>query len=76
MELRTFVKRGLIWNDVIPDDLRSVWLSHLEIMQEIGNLRFQRAVVPQDAVNLDISTIDTTGASNKIACVAMCARFL
>ena len=45
-------------------------------MQEIGNLRFQRAVVPEDAVNLDINTIDAEDASNKMACVAMNARFL
>ena len=38
MGLQTLVKRGLIWSDVIPDNLRSVWVSHFEIMQEIGNL--------------------------------------
>ena len=46
------------------------------MMQEIGNLRFQRAVVPEDAVNLDINTIDAEDASNKMACVAINARFL
>ena len=76
MDLQTLVKRGLSWDDVIPDDLRSVWVSHFEMMQEIGNLRFQRAVVPEDAVNLDINTIDAEDASNKMACVAINARFL
>ena len=46
MDLHTLVKRGLTWDNVIPDDLRSLWLSHFEIMQEIGNLRFQRVFVP------------------------------
>ena len=76
MDLQTLVKRGLSWDDVIPDDLRSVWVSHFEMMQEIGNLRFQRAVVPEDAVNLDINTIDAADASNKMVCIAMYARFL
>ena len=43
IDLHTLVKRGLNWNH----DLRSVWVSHLNIMQEIGNLRFQRAFVPE-----------------------------
>ena len=43
--------------------------------QIIGNLRFQRAFVPEDAVNLDINTIDAADARNKMACVAIYARF-
>ena len=67
MDLHKLVKRGLSWDDAIPDDLRSVWVSYFEMMQEIGNLRFQRAVVPEDASNLDINTIDAADASNKYA---------
>ena len=62
MDLHILVKIGLIWDDLIPDDLRSVWFSHFEIMQEIGNLRFQRVVVPEDAVNPDVNTIDAADA--------------
>ena len=76
MDLHTLTKRGLSWDDAIPDDLRLVWISHFEMMQEIGTLRFQRAVVPEDSVNLDINTIDAADASNKMACVAIYARFL
>ena len=76
MDLHTLVKRGHSWDDVIPDDLRSVWVSYFEMMPEIDNFRFQRAVVPEDAVNLDINTIDAADASNKLACVAIYARFL
>ena len=76
MELHTLVKRGLIWDDVIPDDLRSAWVSHFEMTQKIGNFRFQRAVVPEDAMNLDINTTDIGDASNKMTCVAIYARSL
>ena len=58
MDLHTLVKRGLSWDDVMPDDLISVWISNFEMMQKIGNLRFKRAVVPEDAMNLDVNTID------------------
>ena len=64
--LHTLVIRGFSWDDVIPDDLTSVWVSQFEMMQEIGNLTFQRAVVPEDAVNLDINTTDFAGTSNKM----------
>ena len=75
MDLHTLVKRGLSWDDVIPDDLRSVWISHFEMMQEISNLRFQRVIVPEDVVNLDTNTTDAADASNKMACVPIYARF-
>ena len=75
MDLHTLVKRGLTW-DVILDDLRSVWVLHLEMMQDIGNLRFQRALVPEDAVNFDINPVDAADTINKIACVAIYARYL
>ena len=43
---------------------------------EIGKMKFQRAVLPEDTINLDIQTIDAADASQKLACVAICARFL
>ena len=43
-------------------------------MQEIDKIIFQRAVVPEDAINLDIQTIDAADASKKLACVATYAR--
>ena len=45
-------------------------------MQEICNLRFQKVVVPEDAMNLDINTIDAADTSYKMACVIIYARFL
>ena len=45
-------------------------------MQEICNLRFQKVVVPEDAMNLDINTIDAADASYKMACVIIYTRFL
>ena len=65
--LLTLVKRGLGWDDVLPDELRPIWVFHFEMMQEIGNIKFQRAVVPDDALNLDIQAIDAADASQKLA---------
>ena len=36
-------------------------------MQEIGKIKFQRAVVPENTINLDIQTTDAADASKKLA---------
>ena len=46
------------------------------MMQEIGNIRFQRAVIPEGAVNLDINTIDAADTTTKTICVTIYVRFL
>ena len=46
------------------------------MMKEIGNLRFKRAVIPEDAVNLEVNTVDLGDASESMACIAVCVRFL
>jgi len=46
------------------------------MMKELGNLKFHRAVVPDDAISMDINTLDFGDASNSMVCVAIYARFL
>ena len=56
--------------------MKPIWNSHFEMIQEIAKVKFERAVVPEDAVNLKINTIDASDASKKLACTAIYARFL
>ena len=74
-DLHELVQRQLDWDDCIPDELRPIWESHFEMIKEINNIRFNRAVIPDDAVSLDINTINTADASKKIACSAIYVRF-
>ena len=74
-DLHELVQRKLNWDDVIPDSLRAIWESHFKMIQEIKNVRFKRAIVPTDAVNLNIDTIDFGDASKSLLCVAIYARF-
>ena len=67
---------SLGWNDVLPDSLRSCWVSHLEMIQELSTLRWKRAVIPEDAISLDIDTVDCGDASPDIACAAIYVRYL
>ena len=67
--------RKLDWDDILPDNLRNVWKSNTEMIQEIRDVRYQRAVIPHDAVDLNCETIDTADASQDMICVAIYIRF-
>ena len=76
LDLHKLVKRNLGWDDKLSDELRAVWFAHFEMINDLKNVKFKRAVIPEDAVNLQIDTIDMADASKSIACVAIYARFL
>ena len=75
LDLHTLVQRDLKWDDTIPNDLRPIWESNFEMISEIKNFKFKRAIIPDDASSADIETIDTSDASKSIACIAIYARF-
>ena len=75
LDLHDLVQRKLDWDDVIPDNLRPLWESHFETMKEIKTLRYKRAIVPADAIDLNVTTIDAGDASQSIVCVSIYARF-
>lgn len=75
LDLQQLSTRHLDWDDKIPDDLRPIWLNHFEMMQEISNIRFKRAIIPPDATCLEVDTIDFGDASQYLICVAIYARF-
>ena len=75
IDLNDLCQLGLDWGDVIPDSLRGVWTSNFEMMEEIGSVRFKRAVIPDDAIDTNIETIDVADASAKLICAAIYVRF-
>jgi len=76
LDLHTLVVRKLDWDDVIPDNLRQIWISHFQTMEEISNIRFQRAIVPEDAKSpLEASTLDFGDASKSLVCITIYVRF-
>ena len=44
-------------------------------MKEIGNLKFCRAVIPKDAVSLDVELIHSADAGENLICAAVHARY-
>ena len=67
--------RKLDWDDEIPSDLRAIWESNFQKIQDIREIRFQRSKVPPDAVNNDVQLIGFGDASQKMICVAVYVRY-
>ena len=76
IDLQVLVHHKPDWDDQIPNNLRQIWEMNFETIQKIGDIRFRRAVVPPDAVNLQIQTLDFGDASKVMTCIAIYARFL
>ena len=75
IDMNQLTTRKLDWDDRIPDDLKKIWVDNFEMIQELRDVTFNRAIVPKNAVNLSIETLDTADASTQIICVAIYARF-
>jgi len=71
IDLQDLVHRKMEWDDVIPENLRGLWESNFQMIEEIGKLKFKRAVIPDDAINLDVTTLDFGDASQVMACVCI-----
>ena len=74
LDLHTLVQRNLQWDDTISNDLMPIWDNNFDMISELKNFKFKRAVVPDDASSIEIDTIDTSDAKS-IACIAIYARF-
>ena len=69
LDLRELCQRQLHWDDVLPDELRQIWLSNFQMMKEIGNIRFKRAIIPEDAMDMDVELLEFGDASQHLICV-------
>ena len=74
IDLPTLVQRQLNWDDTIPGNVRPLWEKHFQMMQKIKNIKFSRAIIPKDAISLNINTVDMGDARKNIVCVAIYAR--
>ena len=64
------------WNDPIPNELKECWAANFDVINELGNIEFKRAVVPIDAVDLNMETINVADAGENLVCAAVYVRFL
>ena len=73
LDISDLHNRGIGWDDPIPNSMKNVWDANIDLIQEIGNIEFHRAVIPPDALNLDTNI--RADASEKLICAAVYARF-
>ena len=76
LDMRALVDKNLSWKDNIPSEFKSIWLANFQAIQDLSEVKFERAVVPVDAVSLNMETIDLGDASDSLICSAIYARFL
>ena len=76
VDLHDLVVRKLDWDDTLPDNLRPLWETNFKLMGELADIKFQRAIIPEDAANLNISTLEFGDASKSLVCAAIYVRFL
>ena len=75
LDLKELLHRQLDWDDTIPHELHQKWLDNFQTMKDLGEVRFKRAVIPVDAVNTDVQTLDFGDASQSLICTCIYARF-
>ena len=66
---------GLAWDQFISEEEKKIWDVNFSAMQDLRDVFFRRTIVPEDALNLDIETIDVADASNDLMCCAIYSRF-
>ena len=75
LDLRELSKRKLDWDDPVPDDLLEQWRKNFKTISDVGELRYKRLIIPDDAVDLNMDTIEISDASLNMACAAVYGRF-
>ena len=75
LDLHELCTRKLDWDDVIPPDLVDKWECNFETISKMGQVKFKRCIVPDDAINLDMETIEMADASLVMACAVVYVRF-
>ena len=67
--------KDISWTDDIPIDMIPKWRDNFDMINELGGMKFNRCIVPDDAVSLDMETIEFGDSSLEMACSAIYVRF-
>jgi len=76
--LAMLVDLGLGWRDPVPDDLLPMWIGpegNFAMIQDVRDLKWRRAVVPKDAVEMKVRLINIHDASKKVGIMGIYAGF-
>ena len=60
----TWIEKDIGWDDLLPEELRSQWLSFLASLLSLGEVAFPRSLWPEDeVVGLPILIVFTDGST-------------
>ena len=75
LDLRVLFKNGLGWDDPIPSEDYETWVENFRLLERIGELKYSRSVVPENAEGLNVELIGAGDASSKMTCAAVYVRY-
>ena len=64
------------WNDPIPNELKECWAANFDLINELRSIVFKRAIVPINAVDMNMELICVADAGESLVCAAVYVRFL
>ena len=64
------------WGDPIPNELKECWAANFDVINELADIEFNRAVIPSDAVDMSMETLNVADAGDNLVCAAVYVRFL
>ena len=74
LDLNALCRLGLDWDDPVPEELQGVWKENFQTISNLEGQRYRRVVIPKDAINLDMQTLEMADASESLACSAVYVR--
>ena len=76
VDISTLHKQCIGWGDPIPSEMKEIWVANFQLIEDLADVVFNRAVVPSDAQSLEMETIDMGDGGENLVCAAVYARFL
>ena len=75
LDLRDLILQKFDWDEKIPDTYCNTWIKNFDLISKAGDIIVKRAVIPEDAISLNMELISAGDAGEKIACAGCYVRF-
>ena len=75
VDVRELIDAGCGWDDRIPPECYKKWESNFHLIENIGNIKYNRVVIPENAESLSMEIICAGDASMDMVCATCYARF-
>ena len=74
LDLHDLCLEKLDWDDKIPDSYLEQWITNLDDIQALKEIRFRRTIIPPDAASLNVELIASSDASKFLAVASVHTR--